>query len=270
MKSVRILSYNVHACVGIDKQMSPERIANVIESCAPDIVALQEIDVGRPRSGRIDQARMLAELLGMDAHFHPSTKIGPDEHYGDAILTSLPYSMRKMGVLPGFHDRIKVEPRGALWASVDVGGGVNVQVVNTHLGVWPHEQMLQLSTLLGPEWLGHPDCRDPVVFLGDFNAPPGLAPYRRLASEFIDVQKAWGERKAKPTFPGRLPALRIDHVWLRGQARIRKVEVVRTPLARVASDHLPLVVELEFGAHASKATHRRHAGAEDDGLLTNG
>lgn len=260
MKPVRILSYNVHACVGMDKHMSPERIAKVIESCRPDVVALQEIDVGRPRSGRIDQARILAELLGMDAHFHPSTRIGPDEHYGDAILTSLPYKMKKMDVLPGFHDRIKVEPRGALWASVDVGG-IDVQVVNTHLGVWPHEQMLQLSALLGPEWLGHPDCRDPVVFLGDFNAPPGLAPYRRLASEFIDVQKAWGERKAKPTFPGRLPALRIDHVWLRGRATIRKVEVVRTPLARVASDHLPLVVDLDFSAHASRSDHDERVGA---------
>lgn len=254
MSSARILSYNVHACVGTDKKMSPERIARVIQSCAPDIVALQEIDVGRPRSGGIDQAQVLAELLGMEAHFHPSTRIGPDEHYGDAILTRLPYSMRKMGVLPGFHDRIKVEPRGALWASVDVGG-VAVQVVNTHLGVWPHEQMLQLSTLLGPEWLGHPDCREPVVFLGDFNAPPGLAPYRRLASEFVDVQKVWGEQKAKPTFPGRMPTLRIDHVWLRGKAAVRKVEVVRTPLARVASDHLPLVVDLDFHAQRQSSEH---------------
>ena len=251
MSIARILSYNVHACVGTDKKLSPERIARVIHSCNPDIVALQEIDVGRPRSGRIDQAQVLAELLGMKAHFHPSTRIGPDEHYGDAILTRFPYSMKKMGVLPGFHERIKVEPRGALWASVQVGDAA-VQVVNTHLGVWPHEQMLQLSTLLGPEWLGHPECREPVVFLGDFNAPPGLAPYRRLASEFVDAQKAWGERKAKPTFPGRLPALRIDHVWLRGRIGIENVEVVRTPLARVASDHLPLVVDLDFSGYAKR------------------
>ncbi|MFI5410372.1 endonuclease/exonuclease/phosphatase family protein [Kaistia sp. UC242_56] len=256
MSTARILSYNVHACVGTDKKLSPERIARVIQSCDPDIVALQEIDVGRARSGRIDQAQVLAELLGMEAHFHPSTRIGPDEHYGDAILTRLPYSMKKMGMLPGFHERIKVEPRGALWASVHVGG-VDVQVVNTHLGVWPHEQMLQLSALLGPEWLGHPECREPVVFLGDFNAPPGLSPYRRLAAEFIDVQKAWGERKAKPTFPGRLPTLRIDHVWLRGRAAVQNVEVVRTPLARVASDHLPLVVDLDFTAH--RKTNAREA-----------
>ncbi|HEV7286378.1 MAG TPA: endonuclease/exonuclease/phosphatase family protein, partial [Kaistia sp.] len=86
MSTARILSYNVHACVGTDKKLSPERIARVIQSRDPDIVALQEIDVGRARSGRIDQAQVLAELLGMEAHFHPSTRIGPDEHYGDAIL----------------------------------------------------------------------------------------------------------------------------------------------------------------------------------------
>lgn len=246
MGRFRILSYNVHACIGIDKLHAPDRVAHVIAACKPDIVALQEIDVGRARSGGIDQAHTLAQLLGMKAHFNPSTQNGA-EHYGDAILTALPIRRIRTGRLPGFHDRIKVEPRGALWASVDVGG-VEVQVVNTHLGVWPHEQMLQLTTLLGPEWLGHPECRDPVVFVGDFNAPPGLMPYRRLASEFTDVQKEWGTRKAKPTFPGRMPTLRIDHVWLRGRAHIENVEVVRTPLSRVASDHLPLVVDLDIAS----------------------
>ena len=243
MSKFRILSYNVHSCIGTDKVHSPERIAHVIASCKPDIVALQEIDVGRARTGGVDQARILASLLGMEAHFNGSTKVGP-ERYGDAILTALPIEMRRTGQLPGFYDRIKVEPRGALWASIEVGSH-RVQVVNTHLGVWPHEQMLQLSALLGPEWLGHPECRDPVVFVGDFNAPPGLAPYRHLASRFTDVQREWGERKARPTFPGRMPTLRIDHVWLRGRTVIENVEVVRTPLSRVASDHLPLVVDLD-------------------------
>lgn len=244
MGQFRILSYNVHSCIGTDKRHSPERVANVIASLKPDIVALQEIDVGRARTGGVDQAHMLASQLGMHAFFNASTRVGP-ERYGDAILTALPIEIRRTGQLPGFHDRMHVEPRGALWASIEVGG-YKVQVVNTHLGVWPHEQMLQLSALLGPEWLGHPDCQDPVVFVGDFNAPPGLAPYRHLAERFTDVQKEWGRRKAKPTFPGRMPTLRLDHIWLRGRAEIRNVEVVRTPLARVASDHLPLVVDLDI------------------------
>lgn len=257
MSRFRILSYNVHSCIGTDRQHSPERVARVIAACEPDIVALQEIDVGRPRTGGIDQAHALASILGMQAHFNASTHVGP-ERYGDAILTSMPMSMIRTGRLPGFHDRIKVEPRGALWAEIDVRGH-KVQVVNTHLGVWPHEQMLQLSTLLGPEWLGHPDCRDPVVFVGDFNAPPGLSPYRRLASQFTDVQRDWGDRKAKPTFPGRLPTLRIDHVWLRGRAVVENVQVVRTPLARVASDHLPLLVDIDVRSTAPRLHGRPNA-----------
>lgn len=250
MSRFRILSYNVHSCIGTDRRHSPERVAHVIASLKPDVVALQEIDVGRARTGGIDQAHILASQLGMQAFFNASTRVGP-ERYGDAILTALPVEMRRTGQLPGFHDRIRVEPRGALWATVDVAGH-KVQVVNTHLGVWPHEQQLQLSTLLGPEWLGHPDCHDPVVFVGDFNAPPGLAPYRRLASRFTDVQKEWGKRKARPTYPGRMPTLRLDHVWLRGRAEIVNVEVVRTPLARVASDHLPLVVDLDVRESARR------------------
>jgi endonuclease/exonuclease/phosphatase family metal-dependent hydrolase len=250
MSRFRILSYNVHSCIGVDRQHAPDRIASVIAGCKPDIVALQEIDVGRARTGGVDQAQMLASMLGMTAHFNGSTHIG-QERYGDAILTSLPMSIIKTGRLPGFHERIKVEPRGALWASIEVGD-YKIQVVNTHLGVWPHEQMLQLSTLLGPDWLGHPDCSGPAVFLGDFNAPPGLAPYRRMASEFTDVQRDWGERRAKPTFPGRMPTLRLDHVWLRGQAEVENVEVVRSPLARVASDHLPIVVDLDIRAGAGR------------------
>lgn len=246
MSRVRILSYNVHSCIGIDRVHSPERIAHVIAQQKADIVALQEIDEGRPRSGGIAQAPVLASMLGMKAHFNASTQHG-GESYGDAILTALPIKAIRKGRLPGFHDRIRVEPRGALWATIDVGG-IDLQVVNTHLGVWPQEQMLQLSTLLGHEWLGHPDCRDPVVFVGDFNAPPGLMPYRHLAERFTDAQKAFRDRKARPTFPGRMPTLRLDHVWLRGRVTIENVEVVRTPLARLASDHLPVVVDLDLSA----------------------
>ena len=75
------------------------------------------------------------------------------------------------------------------------------------------------------------------------------------------MQKVWGERKAKPTFPGRLPTLRIDHVWLRGRATVQNVEVVRTPLARVASDHLPLVVDLDFKAHRRESEREATVGA---------
>src|SRR5215204_6162405 len=87
--SFRVMTYNVHRCRGLDRAWSPERIAAVIASCHPDVVALQELDVGRARSGRIDQAETIARDLGMDVQFFPALRI-MEELYGDAILSRWP------------------------------------------------------------------------------------------------------------------------------------------------------------------------------------
>jgi endonuclease/exonuclease/phosphatase family metal-dependent hydrolase len=95
----RILTYNVHACRGLDERPSPGRIADVIAAARPDIVALQELDVGRARSGELDQAEVIARELGMDFHFHPARRI-EGERYGAAILSALPLRLVKAGSLP--------------------------------------------------------------------------------------------------------------------------------------------------------------------------
>ena len=74
-RTLRILTYNVHRWLGTDRQISPHRIAEVIASCNPDIVALQEVRVGRVRSGEVDQAAAVAARLGMDLHFQPTIRI---------------------------------------------------------------------------------------------------------------------------------------------------------------------------------------------------
>ena len=74
-RSIRILTYNVHSCIGTDRKIDPARIAAVIAGAQADIVALQEIDVRRHRTGGVDQARMIASLLKMEAHFNPALKI---------------------------------------------------------------------------------------------------------------------------------------------------------------------------------------------------
>ena len=86
---MRIMTYNVHSCIGMDRRVAPERIARVIASYSPDIVALQELDVGRDRTHGLDQARMIADLLEMEFHFHPSLRI-EEEQYGNAVLSRLP------------------------------------------------------------------------------------------------------------------------------------------------------------------------------------
>jgi len=236
---LRVLTYNVRRCLGADGRLAPERIAAVIAACRPDVVALQELDVGRARSGGVDQARAVAAHLGMRAHFHPAMRV-MEEEYGDAILTALPSRLVRADALPG---RAGLEPRGALWAAV-TAGGAEVQVVTTHLGLDRRERAAQADALLGPGFLGDPACRDPVVLLGDFNALPGSRVHRRLAARLPDAQG--GRGWARPTFPARLPLLRIDHVFVSRGVAVRGVRTVGGTLARVASDHLPLVADLDL------------------------
>ncbi|MFC4173930.1 endonuclease/exonuclease/phosphatase family protein [Microvirga sp. GCM10011540] len=237
----RILTYNVHRCLGTDGQLSPSRIADVIAAYEPDIVALQELDVRRARTGGVDQAHVIARALGMQMHFHAAIKV-MDEEYGNAILTHRPSYLVRAGRLPGLAGRPAIEPRGALWASVNIGGA-DLQIVNTHLGLRRAERLAQVDALLGPQWLGHPACREPVILAGDLNAIPRSRAYQRLAGHLSDAQAAPHVRRPQPTFPGRMPMLRIDHVFVSRAIEVLRAEAVRSPLARVASDHLPLLIE---------------------------
>jgi endonuclease/exonuclease/phosphatase family metal-dependent hydrolase len=241
----RVMTYNVHRCRGLDRVWSPERIAEVIASCHPDIVALQELDVGRARSGHVDQAETIARDLGMDVQFFPALRV-MEELYGDAILSRWPAKTVKAGPLPGL--RLPgLEPRGALWSTIRVAG-VDVQVLNTHLSVLGRERHMQVDTLLGPEWLGHPDCRAPVIVMGDLNATTRSRAYRRLAGRFRDVYRACPRRHHAPsraTFPTRFPRLCIDHIFVGQSVDVINACTVRTPLASFASDHLPVLAELK-------------------------
>src|SRR5688572_21115773 len=137
----RAMTYNVHRCRGLDRVWSPERIAEVIASCHPDIVGLQEVDVRRARSGRVDQAEAIARDLGMDLQFFPTISI-MEELYGDAILTRWPARTVKAQALPGL-SLPGLEPRGALWSSITIGN-VTVQVINTHLSFLGRERLMQV------------------------------------------------------------------------------------------------------------------------------
>ncbi len=238
----RILTYNVHRCIGMDGHLSPQRIANVIAPCRPDIVCLQELDVGRVRTRGVDQAHAIARELGMHMLFHAALQV-MGEQYGNAVLTARPAELVKAGPLPGVRLRPFVEPRGALWASVEIGGS-RLQVITAHLGLSGQERLTQVDALLGPEWLGHPDCRQPAVLAGDFNAIPRSRAYRRLAATMGDAQSILDGHRPQSTFPSRWPLMRIDHVFVTGAVKVLRVESVRTPLARIASDHLPLLVDL--------------------------
>ena len=247
--ALRVVSYNVHSCVGLDGRLSPSRISRVLTQCDADVIALQELDMNRRRTGNRDQVTEIAQSLGFDhILFHPALSMA-EEQYGDAILSRRPMRVVHQGPLPGSHLRPYLEPRGTIWAEIDFGGQ-SVQFINTHLGLLAPERLLQVSALLGPEWAGHPNCRDPVVLLGDFNSRPNSTAYRRIAAEFRDCQTLLVRHRPLRTWFSPMPLARIDHVFVRGDWEVTKIEVPRTDLSSSASDHLPLVVELKILAAA--------------------
>ncbi|MDP1589745.1 MAG: endonuclease/exonuclease/phosphatase family protein [Prosthecobacter sp.] len=246
---IRIMTYNVHGCVGCDGRLDHARIAEVIAAEGADVVALQELDVSRERSGRVHQARIIADLLAMQFHFHPAHRIREEEEYGDALLARWPLRLRRAAELPTVKERLAFEPRGALWASITVNGR-EIQVINTHLGLSNNERKAQIAALMGAGWLQHADCTPPRVLCGDFNALPCSAVYKRACRGMSDTQRMLPGQRPKATFPSRWPLVRLDYIFVSAGFTCDQVRVVNTPLARVASDHLPLVADLHLPTEA--------------------
>jgi endonuclease/exonuclease/phosphatase family metal-dependent hydrolase len=242
----RIVTYNVRRCVGNDRRLDVGRVAEVLAALQPDIVALQELDVRRARTGHVDQAHEIAARLEMAWHFHAALKV-EEELYGDAILTAHPETLIQAGPLPGYARLPQLEPRGALWIEVTLPGG-RLQVINTHLGLVPREQQAQARALAGPSWLEHPRCAGPKILLGDFNATGASVVYRTLTAKLASARGLAPRRTPTATFPSQLPVLRIDHLFVSPEIRVTDVFAPFDPLTRVASDHLPLVMDFEFAA----------------------
>lgn len=240
----RLMTYNVHRCEGVDRRIDVSRIAAVIAEHEPDIVCLQELDVGRARTGYVDQACSIAEQLSMSYHFHPAMRVEA-ELYGDAILTHLPERLIRSGPLPSVRGVPGLEPRGALWVAIEIGDAT-LNVFNTHLGLVPREQRAQAAALVGDQWLGHPDCTGPTLLTGDFNATSLTRPYQTLVRRLADCQRSLGLRPSVKTFPSSFPAIRIDHCFTSPEVVVTAVKAPFSPLARMASDHLPLVVDFEI------------------------
>lgn len=258
-RRIRVMTYNVHSCVGTDGKLSTYRIAEVISRYNPDIVCLQELDAGRLRTAHADQAEEIARELEMDFYFHPALAL-EKELYGDAILSRLPMRLRKTGALPGLVGRPELEPRGALWVEI-LAGGVPLQVFNTHFGLLRAERDNQLHELLGPRWLGGVAPEKPLVLCGDLNVVPGSRVYRLLSAHLRDVQCVLESHGPRNTWSALLPVGRIDHIFISDQLDVAAVFVPRNDLTKRASDHLPLVADLVLPALTASAggAHREEA-----------
>lgn len=239
---LRVATYNVRSCRGMDGRRSEERIAEVIATLEVDVIGLQELDFNRRRSAGVDQAALIAGHLAWHRFFHPALRRG-DEHYGDAVLSRYPMKLRKAQELPSVATRICSESRAAIWVEIETPSGA-VQVINTHLGLGRRERFTQAKLLAGPEWLRGVAPGVPVVMLGDFNSLPASPAFQLLARQLRDVRTFLSPAPSLRTFPTRLPLLALDHILVNECFDVKSVKVVRNRATKIASDHFPLVAEL--------------------------
>jgi endonuclease/exonuclease/phosphatase family metal-dependent hydrolase len=226
----------------MDRQRSETRIAAVIAELAVDVIGLQELDLHRARSAGVDQAGVIAAELGWDYHFHSAMQSG-EEHYGNAILSRYPLTVRRTVCLPGIPPFFCRETRGAIGVEVAMDFGA-VNLINTHFGLGRRERSLQAELMTSADWLA-PD-RDglPLILLGDLNSLPGSRPHQNLCRHLRDVRRLIRPARPFRTFPTLLPAFAVDHIFVNAALEPVSLNVHRTPLARVASDHFPFLVEL--------------------------
>ncbi len=247
-EKLRVMSYNVHSCIGLDRVLSIERIARVIARSGPDIVALQELDVGRRIKGG-NQASAIACELEMHFHFHAVCG-AESECFGNAILSRYPMRVIRAEHLPMLRKSALLEPRGVLWVEIDYQGS-RIHVLNTHLSIWGPEQRLQVARLLEPEMLdGH--SVEGVILCGDFNMTPGAPFYGRIRQHFEEPRVSKAGRRSWNTWTSQWPIRRLDHIFTRGNLQAELVPLHRTRLETYASDHLPTVVDIHFRDRSSQ------------------
>jgi endonuclease/exonuclease/phosphatase family metal-dependent hydrolase len=239
---LRVATYNVHGCVGMDGKRSEARIAEVIASLDVDVIGLQELDLNRRRSAGTDQAGLIAEKLSWTRHFHPAMR-REEEQYGDAILSRHPMNLRRAAALPCAAPFYCRETRGALWVDVATPIGP-VHVFNTHFGLGKRERLLQAQLLTGPDWLGGVPLREAVVLLGDLNSLPGSLPHRHLATSLGDARAPASSPAMAASFPTRWPLFALDHIFVNDALRVEEMGVARNAVAAVASDHYPVWASL--------------------------
>lgn len=230
---VRIMTYNIRSGRGLDGRLSLERIAQVIAAENPDIVALQEVDCRRRRTRHQDQAHLLAERLGYHCNFVAARQWKQGE-YGNALLSRFPSLECQRVALPK-PARLPVEARCLMQCRLKVPGG-ELHFWNTHLGLLATERRQQVKTML-QHFLQEPDRR--LILCGDFNARP-------RSQEIVGLSLHLNRVVSQRTFPGFLPVVHLDHVFHSQHLRAVRSFVPKTLLARRASDHLPLVVDMTW------------------------
>jgi endonuclease/exonuclease/phosphatase family metal-dependent hydrolase len=232
-RTIRVATYNIHRCRGMDGRTNPERIADVIRQIEPDVIALQEVVGAGHRSG--GQAEELGALLGM-GWVMASARHLRGSLFGNVVLSRLPIR---------YHAQYDLswktcEPRCCQRVDVEIGGDT-LRLYNVHLGTAILERRHQASRLSA---IVHDRRVDPPkIVLGDFNEwMKGLA--TAMLNERLQSIDLRAHLRTRRTYPGMFPMVHLDHIYYDGQVEVVKLELPRTRLSLMASDHLPLVAEL--------------------------
>jgi endonuclease/exonuclease/phosphatase family metal-dependent hydrolase len=240
MDKIRIATYNIHKCVGIDRRFSPERIAEVLREIDADVVALQEVLCHHDSQKREHQAEFIAAELGVDYFLGENRQI-KGGLYGNAVLTRLPVKHSQ-----NFDITInKYEPRGCLLTEIALGQHRHLQFFNVHLGTSFFERRQQVHRLLHAHVLEHTKFHGKRIVAGDFNEWTKGLTTKLFKTKFQAVDAKIHLGRAR-TFPGILPLFHLDHIYFDSNFKLADAFLHKSRTALVASDHLPIVAEFEF------------------------
>ncbi len=241
---MRLLTYNIHKGVGgSDRRYLLDRIIDVVGEAEPDLICLQEVDYNVARSSFHDQPTLISRALKTTAHVYQLNVPHREGGYGNLLLSRWP--IRK-------HHHVSLrlnnrKPRGAQLAVVDTPEG-ELHLVNWHLGLAEKERRWQAGHLLGHHLFAE-SGQLPTLIVGDFND------WRNTLDEHTfqrhQFLQATAPIKAFRSFPAFWALAALDKVFYRGPLDINNAQIVRTRLARRASDHLPLALDF----HLRKPPH---------------
>ena len=238
---IRVLCYNIHYGQGTDGNYDIDRLAKVIQQTKPDLVALQEVDVGVKRSGRVHEAQRLADLTGM------SVRYGPTQHYegglfGNAVLTRFDILDVQIHPLPYTESTAEktTYPRGAIAVTVRNPEGQTIRFVSTHFQHnVPADRADEAHAI--NRLFAKPDDTTPTILAGDMNATPDSEPVSILIEHWTNAT----DTPPAATAPATNPKSRIDYVFFRPTQCFRLISA-RVINESLASDHRPVFAELEF------------------------
>lgn len=244
---IRVVTYNIHRAIGVDRRFRPERVVQVLKHYDADVVLLQEVDEGVPRSRELNLAKELAREAGYP-HFALGHNVSLRKgRYGNATLSRFPIVRERNIDLSLAQSWIR---RGCQHASVSLGEGrPTLELFNLHLGLSAREREKQIELLSQSHEFGSVGAATPMLVAGDFNDWRSLL-WPMFTNGFgfhCATDSKTGRRGALATYPSFSPQGGLDRIYYRGPIRLVSVRRCRLQVSRVASDHLPVIAEFEIG-----------------------